>query len=81
MVSTLALINFVMPALKVGLVSKNSAHDEIDGRYVYAVHNIEYAWYLLETFNRTDAAEQLEIKTEVDRIEREYKRILDEWGE
>lgn len=55
--------------------------DEIDGRYVYAVHNIEYAWYLLETFNRTDAAEQLEIKTEVDRIEREYKRILDEWGE
>ena len=54
---------------------------EIDGRYVYAVHNIEYAWYLLETFNRTDAAEQLEIKTEVDRIEREYKRILDEWGE
>jgi DNA primase len=55
--------------------------DEIDGRYVYAVHHIEYAWYLLETFNRTDAAEQLEIKTEVDRIEREYKRILDEWGE
>lgn len=55
--------------------------DEIDGRYVYAVHNIEYAWYLLETFNRTDAAEQLEIKTEVDRIEREYKRIHDEWGE
>ena len=56
-------------------------NDEIDGRYVYAVHNIEYAWYLLETFNRTDAAEQLEIKTEVDRIEREYKRIHDEWGE
>ena len=55
--------------------------DEIDGRYVYAVHHIEYAWYLLETVNHTDAAEQLEIKTEVDRIEREYKRILDEWGE
>ena len=55
--------------------------DEIDGRYVYAVHHIEYAWYLLETFNRTDAAEQIEIKTEGDRIEREYKRILDEWGE
>lgn len=55
--------------------------DEIDGWYVYAVHNIEYARYLLETFNRTDAAEQLEIKMEVDRIEREYKRILDEWGE
>lgn len=55
--------------------------DEIDGRYVYAVHHIDYAWYLLETFNRTEAAEQSEIKTEVDRIEREYKRILDEWGE
>ena len=55
--------------------------DEIDGRYVYAVHHIEYAWYLLETFNRTDAAEQLEIKTEVDRIEREYKRCVEEWGE
>ena len=55
--------------------------DEIDGRYVYAVHHIEYAWYLLETFNRFDKEGQKEIKTEVDRIEREYKRILDEWGE
>ena len=50
-------------------------------RYVYAVHHIEYAWYLLETFNRTDAEEQKEIKLEVDRIEREYERCVDEWGE
>lgn len=55
--------------------------DEIDKRYVYAVHHIEYAWHLLETFDRTDVVGQQEIKMEVDRIEREYKRILDEWGE
>lgn len=55
--------------------------DEIDRRYVYAAHHIEYAWYLLETFNCTDANRHEEIKLEVDRIEREYKRILDEWGE
>lgn len=60
---------------------------DIDERYIYAVHHIEYAWYLLENFNRTDADENClsyarqEIKLEVDRIEREYKRILDEWGE
>ncbi|MGN0630467.1 MAG: CHC2 zinc finger domain-containing protein [Ruminococcus sp.] len=58
-----------------------SPDDEINERYVYAVHHIEYAWYLLENFNRTDAGRQSEIKLEVDRIEREYKRILDEWGE
>ena len=55
--------------------------DNIDKRYVYAIHHIEYAWYLLETFNRTDAEEQKEIKLEVDRIEREYKRCVEEWGE
>lgn len=58
-----------------------SPDDEINERYVYAVHHIEYAWYLLENFNRTDAEKQAEIELEVDRIEREYKRILDEWGE
>jgi hypothetical protein len=35
----------------------------------------------LENFNRTDAEKQAEIELEVDRIEREYKRIPDEWGE
>ena len=35
---------------------------------------------MLETFNRFDKEQQEEIKLEVDRIEREYKRILDEWG-
>lgn len=55
--------------------------DELDRRYIYAIHHIEYAWYLLETFNRTDAEQQKEIKLEVDRIEREYKRCVEEWGE
>ena len=55
--------------------------DEMDERYVYAIHHIEYAWYLLETFNRTDAAEKEEIKLEVERIEREYKCCVDKWGE
>lgn len=55
--------------------------EDIDRRYVYAIHNIEYAWYLLETFNCTDTEQQKDIKLEVDRIEREYKRCVEEWGE
>lgn len=55
--------------------------EETDRRFVYALQNIGYAEYLLETFDRTDVVGQQEIKMEVDRIEREYKRILDEWGE
>ena len=58
-----------------------SPDEETDKRFVYALQNIGYAEYLLETFNRTDVVGQQEIKMEVDRIEREYKRILDEWGE
>jgi hypothetical protein len=58
-----------------------SPDDETDRRFVYALQNIGYAEYLLETFDRTDVVGQQEIKMEVDRIEREYKRILDEWGE
>ena len=55
--------------------------DEIDGRFVYALQNIGYAEYMLETFNRFDKEQQSEIKLEVDRIEREYKRCVEEWGE
>lgn len=58
-----------------------SPDDETDRRFVYALQNIGYAEYMLETFNRFDKEQQEEIKLEVDRIEREYKRILDEWGE
>lgn len=58
-----------------------SPDDETDRRFVYALQNIGYAEYMLETFNRFDKEQQKEIKSEVDRIEREYKQILDEWGE
>ena len=53
----------------------------LDRRFVYALQNIGYAEYMLETFNRFDKEQQEEIKTEVDRIEREYKRCVEEWGE
>ncbi len=52
-----------------------------DKRFVYALHHIEYVWYMLETFNCNDKEQHKEIELEVDRIEREYKRCVDEWGE
>ncbi|MBP1534320.1 MAG: DNA primase [Ruminococcus sp.] len=55
--------------------------DETDRRFVYALQNIGYAEYILEKFNRYDKEQQAEIKLEVDRIEREYKRCVEEWGE
>lgn len=53
----------------------------LDRRFVYALQNIGYAEYMLETFNRFDKEQQAEIKLEVDRIEREYIRCVEEWGE
>ena len=55
--------------------------DETDRRFVYALQNIGYAEYMLEKFNRFDKEQLEEIKLEVDRIEREYKRCVEEWGE
>ena len=55
--------------------------EETDRRFVYALQNIGYAEYMLESFNRFDKEQQAEIKLEVDRIEREYKRCVEEWGE
>lgn len=55
--------------------------EETDRRFVYALQNIGYAEYMLESFNRYDKEQQAEIKLEVDRIEREYKRCVEEWGE
>ena len=55
--------------------------EETDRRFVYALQNIGYAEYMLETFNRFDKEQQAEVKAEVDRIEREYKRCVEEWGE
>jgi len=53
----------------------------LDRRFVYALQNIVYAEYMLEAFNRFDKEQQAEVKLEVDRIEREYKRCIEEWGE
>ncbi|MBR0528303.1 MAG: DNA primase [Ruminococcus sp.] len=53
----------------------------LDRRFVYALQNIGYAEYMLEAFNRFDKEQQAEVKPEVDRIEREYKRCIEEWGE
>ena len=58
-----------------------SPEDETDTRFVYALQNIGYAEYMLEAWGSFDKEQQEEIKPEVDRIEREYKRILDERGE
>lgn len=55
--------------------------EETDRRFVYALQNIGYAEYMLEAFNRFDKEQQAEVKPEVDRIEREYKRCVEEWGE
>lgn len=58
-----------------------SPDEDTDRRFVYALQNIGYAEYMLEAFNRFDKEQQAEVKLEVDRIEREYKRCVDEWGE
>ena len=55
--------------------------EETDRRFVYALQNIGYAEYILEAFNHYDKEQQKKIKPEVDRIEREYKRSIEEWGE
>jgi len=58
-----------------------SSDDETDRRFVYALQNIGYAEYMLEAWGSFDKEQQAEIKPEVDRIEREYKRCVEEWGE
>ena len=63
------------------LYAPSSPDEETDRRFVYALQNIGYAEYMLEAFNRFDKEQQAEIKLEVDRIEREYKRCVEEWGE
>ena len=63
------------------LYAPSSPDEETDRRFVYALQNIGYAEYMLEKFNRFDKEQLEEIKLEVDRIEREYKRCVEEWGE
>ena len=45
------------------------------------MQNIGYAEYMLEAWGSFDKEQQKEIKSEVERIEREYKRCIEEWGE
>lgn len=63
------------------LYAPKTPDEETDRRFVYALQNIGYAEYMLEAFNRFDKEQQAEVKLEVDRIEREYKRCIEEWGE
>ena len=63
------------------LYAPSSPDEETDRRFVYALQNIGYAEYMLEAFNRFDKEQQAEVKLEVDRIEREYKGCIEEWGE
>ena len=58
-----------------------SPDEETDRRFVYALQNIGYAEYMLEAWGSFDKEQQAEIKPEVDRIERECKRCVEEWGE
>jgi len=60
-------------------------NQELDERFVFALHHIEYAWYKLSQLDRSfitklSDSERKEIYSEVDEIEREYNRILEKWG-
>ena len=63
------------------LYAPSSPDEETDRRFVYALQNIGYAEYMLEAWGSFDKEQQAEVKLEVDRIEREYKRCVEEWGE
>lgn len=65
---------------KIRYAPKTPDH-EINERFVYALQNIGYAKYLLETFDRSDTAQHKKMKTEAEKIEREYKKCTDKWGE
>jgi DNA primase len=52
--------------------------DEIDERFVYGVHNLDYAEYVAGEFLTADKDEKLQMKDEVERIEREIKRFENE---
>ena len=58
-----------------------SPDQKTDRRFVYALQNIGYAAYMLEAWGSFDKEQQAKIKPEVDRIEREYKRCVEEWEE
>lgn len=57
---------------KTGYAPK-SPDTEPDGRYIYAVHNIERIWDMLQ--NENDITEQ-----EAEKIENEYKAVAEKFG-
>jgi hypothetical protein len=50
-------------------------NDEIDERFVYSMHNLDYAEYIAEEFLMADKEEKISMKDEVERIERETNQL------
>ena len=55
----------------------SSPDGETDKRFVYALHHINYAEYLLETFNRYDTKQQKEIKASQCMQQLHYKNFTE----
>jgi DNA primase len=49
--------------------------DETHERFVYSMHNLDYAEYIAEEFLMADKEEKMSMKDEVERIERETNRL------
>jgi hypothetical protein len=49
--------------------------DETHERFVYSMHNLDYAEYIAEEFLMADKEEKISMKDEVERIERETNRL------
>lgn len=52
-----------------------SPDDKIDKRYIYSIHNLDYAEYIKEEFLMADKNEKLSMKDEVNRIEQEFNKF------
>ena len=54
--------------------AQQSAEDEIDRRFVYSQHNLDFAEYIADEFLLADREERILIKDEVEKIERELAK-------